>query len=159
MREIEDKVEQFFAGTWSPLESTIGSTPIEPGVYALSFTHEDLTKEAIDCRRIDYVGMSRSQGGVRSRLKQFLRGVRVGEGHSAGNRFNREGAVQLGLAQTEKLSEAKFWVSCLAISCEVEKGLRNADDLRKIGHVECLEKYILAYFYERMGHEPKLNKQ
>ena len=158
MRDIEKLVDQFLSGTWTNLRENRKS--IEggkyPGVYALAFSHRALEGRRIDPEQIYYVGMSVSQAGVKGRLGQFLRTIEGKTGHSGGKTFY-ENVMELK-PFAEYTGRKKFWVSTLTLQCEVRKTLRQPKDLRIMGKVTCLEKFLIARIRELTDDEPNLNK-
>ena len=105
--------------------------------------------------------MNNSRGGVKQRLKQFLYRI---EGdcknpHSAATRFFKEYANHTAWREFSKSNGGKqFYVTSVAIRCEVKKVKRMAEDLQKMGDVAALEYYVRAHIKEKFGAEPDLNQ-
>lgn len=128
-----------------------------PGVYILSYSNLDLESKTIDIKDIYYVGMSNSLGGVKQRLKQFIRAIETGKSHSGGNRFFDK--VNNKTPYSELKSSKKFFVQSLSLTCEVDKNKRKPEDLIKMGEVAKFEYEVLAYIKDKLGKEPELNKK
>ena len=127
-----------------------------PGVYVLAYDKE-LEGLPIKLKDIFYVGMSTARGGVRSRLRQFLRGLEVGKSHSGAKRFFRMWMRERPYSRSR--TRERFFVAVKPVPCRVEKGEREPGDLRKMGGVARLEYYVLARVLQHVSHEPKLNKR
>jgi hypothetical protein len=127
-----------------------------PGVYILAYTDKDLEEKPIDVEDIFYVGMSNSKGGVKQRLKQFIKAISIGKSHSAGNRFFKEYSKG---PFNRNLEEKDFYVASLSLPCTVEKSKRTPEDLRKMGEVAKFEYDVIAYVKENTYNkeEPELN--
>lgn len=128
-----------------------------PGVYVLAYSDEDLSNNKIEIEKIFYVGMSNSLGGVKQRLGQFINGIEKDRSHSAGRRFFKEYMNNASFSKNK--SERDFYVASLSLPCEVSKGKRTHDDLRKMGEVAMFEFEVVAHIKERLGKEPELNKK
>mgnify|MGYP001613016961 FL=1 len=128
-----------------------------PGVYILAFAEGDLEGQSITIEDIFYVGMSNSRGGVKQRLKQFIDAINKNRNHSAGNRFFQEycKGISFDIAGHNKT----FFVASLSLPCNVRKGDRSPEDLRKMGEVAKFEYAVMACIKDKLGKEPELNKK
>lgn len=156
---MEKLIQRLLSQKWADLQTSITSLQDGewPGVYLLAYTDKDLEGKGIELADIFYVGMSNSRGGVRQRLKQFIRGIEKGASHSAGIRFLKEHAN--GIPFSRMKSRKTFFVVSISIPCVVDKARRTPEDLRKMGGVARLEYYVLAHIKEALKREPKLNKK
>jgi hypothetical protein len=164
--DLSSHIDEILKKTWVDLHNQVADSfrhldgSQYPGVYALAYTNANLDGQVVEPKDIFYIGMSTSRGGVRQRLKQFLRGIERSHGHSAGNRFFLEHANGNPWSEFKHGNDGKkFYVVFVSIPCKVEKEERTADDLRKMGNVAALEYYMIAYLKECLGKEPELNKQ
>jgi len=161
IREVERLARSLLSKPWKRLDWDMlrdNSEWSQPGVYALAYARSLRIKRPIDdLSSIFYVGMSRAVGGIRGRLGQFLNGIEKNGYHSAAMRFFREYAN--GVPYSEWSARKNFFAVALAVPCEVTPGVRTGSDLRRIGHVVCLEYYVRALIKERTDAECALNKQ
>ena len=91
-----------------------------------------------------YAGMSNSAGGVRSRLKQFIRGIEKHGSHSGAMRFYREHCGGKPFAQLK--TRKRLYVVALTIECEGDKVDAMPNDLR-----------LTAGWTKRIDHRPKFH--
>ena len=124
-----------------------------PGVYVISYSGAAVPGMRVTPKHVDYVGMTVSVGGIRSRLNQFLRATEGTSGHSGGLRLYR------GQSKTPVDEKVNFLFAFQYFPAETKKTFRTANDLRTMGHVACLEYYVLAHIREQCGREPRLNRK
>jgi hypothetical protein len=55
-------------------------------------------------------------------------------------------------------SRKRLYFAALTFECESNKGLAEPDDLRVMGHINCIEYYAIAHVAEQTGKNPPLNK-
>ena len=93
--------------------------------------------------------------GVRQRLKQFRGGIEKNGLHSGAMRFYREycGNRAFSKARTGK----RLYFAAVTVPCVSNKVAAEAGDLRLMGHVACLEYYVMAHIVEVTGRRPALN--
>jgi hypothetical protein len=158
LAHIDVLVSRLFRLRWVPLNSEALARPdlIYPGVYFLAFTFEKIAGATVKPDQVLYVGMSNSAGGVRSRLKQFIKGIEQNGYHSGAMRFYREHCKGEPFAQLK--TRKRLYVAALTIECEGDKVDARPKDLRLMGHVACLEYYAIARIAQRTGKKPALNK-
>jgi hypothetical protein len=96
---------------------------------------------AVKAGDVFYVGMSNAANGIRSRLKQFKKGIEENFHHSGAMRFYRE---QGGKPFADRSSRKRFYFAALTFECESNKGRVTPVDLRIMGHVCCIEYYAIA---------------
>ncbi len=155
---VSSLVRRLLSRHWVPLSEAVSDGELlNPGVYVLAYSAHRLTGCSIDLKDIIYVGMSNSAGGVRQRLKQFLKGIEVNNFHSGAMRFFRDhcGGKPFSTLGTRK----RFYVAAMTVHCKTRKGSRTASDFRGMGHVACLEYYVRAHIQRRLERQPSLNWQ
>lgn len=152
-------VQQLLSRRWVDLKTGLASLDggQYPGVYILAYSPKNLGGKAIKLADIFYVGRSNALGGVKSRLREFLRGIENGKSHSAAIRFFKVYARGVPFSKLKRRN--KFLVASISLPCAVAKTQRTPDDLRKMGLVAKLEYDVLAHIKDVRGREPKLNKQ
>jgi hypothetical protein len=123
-----------------------------PGVYLIAITNRrDLEGTVPVWKDVDYIGMTNSRGGLRSRWNQFDRAIRGGSKHSGA----RSAVSRLGLYSKWKKN---LYVAGMVIPCNVEKP--SPKDLIKMGQVAFLEyKAMAAYSISTKRLHPKYNKR
>jgi hypothetical protein len=158
LAHIDVLVSRLFRLRWVPLNAEALARPdlIYPGVYLLAFASERFAGETIKPDQVLYVGMSNSAGGVRSRLKQFIKGIERNGYHSGAMRFYREQCKGEPFAKLK--TRKRLYVAALTIECEGDKVDAEPTDLRLMGHVACLEYYAIARIAQKTGKKPALNK-
>jgi hypothetical protein len=155
---IEALTSQLFRQRWVALDAAASTRPdlIYPGVYLLAFTSAKLTGMIVKAEQVLYAGMSNSAGGVRSRLHQFAKGIERNDFHSGAMRFYREQCGSKPFSQLK--TRNRFYVAALTIECESDKNSVQPEDLRIMGHIACLEYYVIARIAQKTGNKPALNK-
>lgn len=151
--DYEDQIRSLLAQRWVKLDPQLGGVPEQPGVYVISHPGKSLNGKNILARQIYYVGMTVCKGGLKRRLNLFLKSAKGGVGHSGGRRHHKS-APKLLSAQHHS-----FHVAYKACPAQVNKAERSAKDLRMMGHVACLEYFLLALVKEQCGAEPPLNRK
>ena len=115
--EIEAMVSRLFRLRWVALDAEALARPDlrYPGVYLLAFTSGDIAGSKVTPDQVLYAGMSNSAGGVRARLKQFIKGIEKNGFHSGAMRFFREycGGKPFSQLKTRK----RLYVASLTIEC------------------------------------------
>jgi hypothetical protein len=158
IREIEKLAARLFRKKWERLHGDAFSDPALrfPGVYLLAYSKRDLAQKPVEERDVLYVGMSNAQGGVRVRLKQFRDGIEKNDLHSGARRFYRE--YQSNRPWSKLKGAKSLFYAAISIECVSEKSKLTPADLRKLGHVCCLEYYVIARVREKAQRMPPLNK-
>ena len=158
--DYEREIDRLLAGTWAVLSPTALDQEVcrFPGIYVLAYSESVQPNDPISPEDILYVGMSNARGGLRGRLRQFLAAAGDGKSrHSGGRRLfsNLQGRRPI----LKSKSPEKLLFGCVAFECNVDKRTRQASDLRTMGHVACLEYFVLARVKEVCGSEPALNRK
>jgi hypothetical protein len=160
LKEIESSVVRLFSARWAHLhkEGSLARADLKfPGVYLLAYSATpNIEGSIIKAKDVLYVGMSNAAGGVRQRLKQFRAGIEKNGLHSGAMRFYREYGGGKPFLRVK--SHKQLYFAALTFECEGNKGLAEPDDLRLMGHINCLEYYAIAHIAERTGKRPALNK-
>jgi hypothetical protein len=160
LKEIESSVLRLFNTRWAHLheDGSLARADLKfPGVYLLAFSAAPNIKGSrVKAKDVLYVGMSNAAGGVRQRLKQFKVGIEKNGLHSGAMRFYREYGG--GKPFLKGKSGKQLYFVALTFECESNKGLAKPDDLRLMGHINCLEYYAIAHIAEKTGKRPALNK-
>jgi hypothetical protein len=118
-----------------------------PGVYSLAISDHDLTGSNFSLiPEIVYFGMTNSQGGLKSRLRQFDNTIKdeKGEGHGGGVRVRR---YMTDNSMDYKRISSHLFVAIFPIECAVNSN--SPKDLRKMGRVANLEYECLAQYSEK----------
>jgi hypothetical protein len=162
-KEIDGDVLRLFSARWAHLHDSRGEKSLAradlkfPGVYLLAYSATpDIEGSIVKAKDVLYVGMSNAAGGVRQRLKQFRAGIEVNGLHSGAMRFYREYCG--GKPFVDVKNRKKLYFAAQTFECESNKGLAEPDDLRLMGHINCLEYYAVAHIVEKTGKKPPLNK-
>ena len=120
-----------------------------PGVYALAISKTDLTDMPFSLSEsIAYFGMTKSKGGLRSRLKQFDNTIKGGIGHGGAERF-------LGKYKSYENLPGQLFVSINYIECNVKSN--SWQDLIAIGEVVYFEYFCLAEYVKDNKSLPEFN--
>ncbi len=116
-----------------------------PGVYCLAISDVELSGQEFKwIKEITYVGMTNSQGGLKSRLKQFDNTT----GHGGADRFRYKHQIYNNLVN-------QLYVSVCPFYCDVKSN--RPDDLRIMGEVAKFEYDCMATYVEKFGHLPEFN--
>ena len=126
-----------------------------PGVYVLAFADSKLRGKRVAHEDVWYVGMT-NEGGLGSRLGQFVRAANGKAGHSAGSRFRK---LWLKKQKQKSIRAMRPVYACCQVKCETEKPWRSTSDLQLMGNVAALEYDVLASIKRKTGFEPVLNKK
>lgn len=160
LKDIERCVSKLFASRWADLHEDKSLARAElkfPGVYLLAYSAAPkIADSLVKAKDVFYVGMSNAAGGVRQRLKQFKAGIENNGLHSGAMRFYREfgGGEPFAGAKSGK----RLYFAALTFECVSDKALARPDDLRLMGHINCIEYYAIAHVAEQTGKNPPLNK-
>jgi len=120
-----------------------------PGVYALAISEADISGKPFSwLASVIYVGMTNARGGLKSRLAQFDRTIKGGDGHGGGRR------VRFKHSDYEALT-GKLYVAIRPFECDVTS--ETPADLRVMGEVARYEYECFALFVETFGHLPEFN--
>ena len=123
-----------------------------PGVYMISITHKNLKDTKVNYKDVVYIGMTNSNGGLKSRWNQFDKSIHGKRGHSGGN------TIYTDLGHYSKWKK-KLYVCGMRVKCDTRKQTRTAKDLIEMGWVAFLEYEALAKFRKLLGKEPLYNKK
>ena len=149
---IEGQLIDLLSGNWVGLDDACADSNLRyPGVYLLAFSERQLAGTKIEVRDVFYVGMSIARNGVKQRLRQFRDGIERNDHHSGAMRFYRDHAN--GLAFSKLKTVNRFYAAARVTQCERV----SADDWRDMGHVACLEYYVVAHVVAETGEVPRLN--
>jgi hypothetical protein len=131
-----------------------------PGVYLIASAEKgyDLDGEPVAAREVLYVGMS-NHATLAARLRQFLEGIEHRSGHSAGQRFGSDPEWRHSLSRAGSKLGGRLYFASGRVPCITRKGKRKGRDLKKMGVIAAAEQFALARVLEKVGREPRLNKQ
>ncbi|MGD9110452.1 MAG: hypothetical protein PVG93_05885 [Phycisphaerales bacterium] len=122
-----------------------------PGVYAIAICDKDITGNKFSwIREIIYIGMTRAQGGLKSRLQQFDNTIKGKEGHGGAMRF------RFKYKDYNKIMK-QLYVSIRPYECNVNVRINTPEDLRVIGDIVKHEYECLAVFKQKFEELPKFN--
>lgn len=127
----------------------------DPGIYILTQSEIDLSNSQVDIQEIIYVGISNSQNGVRGRLRQFLNSIENKIESGEIKQFSRESMRESEYSNHSMPQHFYYCVFCL--SCNVERGKREYNDLLTMGDIARLHYLFLAHIKKTLGREPILN--
>jgi hypothetical protein len=150
---LEDSRLQF--GSWKKWKdrSLFEENMKYPGVYSVALSDHDLAGSDFSLiKEIVYFGMTNSEGGIRSRLRQFDNTIKGKEGHGGAVRVRHY--MRSNNIDYETISSLLF-VAVFHIKCHVNS--HSPDDLRKMGLVASLEYECFARYWEQFGRWPKYN--
>ena len=120
-----------------------------PGVYAIAISDENLSDQPFSwIQEIVYIGMTRSVGGLTSRLKQFDNSLNANPGHGGAERFRYKHRSYTDLIP-------RLFVAVQAVKCEIN--LPKAQDYRLMGDVVKMEYLCFAEYVELYNHLPEFN--
>lgn len=119
-----------------------------PGIYCIAVSNKSLTKFSF-IPELEYIGMTNSKGGLKSRLMQFDSTIKK-------KRTNHGGADRF-LYQYENYDEVKdnLYVATRSFKCNNKNPLPK--DLRIMGEVTKCEYDCWAIYIENNGRYPKFN--
>ncbi len=119
-----------------------------PGIYCIAVS-DKILKEFSFIPELEYVGMTNSKGGLRSRLRQFDSTIRkVRKNHGGADRFLYE-------YQNYEEVKDKIFVAIRFFECNTKNPSPN--DLRVMGEVAKCEYFCWASYIENNGRYPKFN--
>lgn len=121
-----------------------------PGIYSIAVSNHNLNgKEFSLVREIEYIGMTNSSGGLKSRLSQFNNTIRrKRKQHGGAHRF-------LGKYWNYEDVREKLFVSICSFECGLDKN--NPDDLLVMGEVAKAEYVFWAHYIKKYGRYPIFN--
>ncbi|MFK5982733.1 MAG: hypothetical protein QM499_07460 [Flavobacteriaceae bacterium] len=121
-----------------------------PGIYCIAVSSKLLNKFKFT-KELEYIGMTNSKGGLRSRLRQFDDTIKM-------KRTNHGGADRF-LYEYENYDEIKdnIYVAIRFFECNTKNPTPN--DLRIMGEVAKCEYDCWAIYIEKFGSYPKFNNQ
>ena len=132
---------------WSDRESLPGANL--PGVYAVVISTDDLAGQLFSWRDdLVYIGMTNSQRGLSSRLRQFHNSIEGREGHGGAKRVRFK-------HQDFAVLEPALFVATHPFECDVRSNA--AEDLRVMGQVAAFEYECLACYVEVHDRLPEFN--
>ncbi len=148
-------LERLFSRTWKLFPSVRELQHLEdyPGVYMLAYSDTSLDGTRVKEKDVFYVGMA-CEGGLRSRLKEFRKGITDGRCHSGAMRFHR---IWLKGEPYRPNGKARFYFVYVPVKCERVKEWRSPSDILRMSKVPELELAAIAQVKSKMHHEPLLN--
>lgn len=119
-----------------------------PGIYCIAVSRKSLNTFSF-IPELEYIGMTNSKGGLKSRLRQFDDTIKM-------KRTNHGGAERF-LYQYENYDEVKhnMYVAICSFKCDTKK--RTPNVLRIMGEVAKCEYDCWAIYIENNGRYPKFN--
>jgi len=119
-----------------------------PGIYCIAVSSKVLTEFSF-ISELEYIGMTNSKGGLKSRLRQFDDTIKK-------KRTNHGGADRF-LYEYENYDEVKetIYVAILSFKCNTKNPSPN--DIRIMGEVAKCEYDCWAIYIEKHGRYPKFN--
>tara|TARA_R110001599_G_scaffold150929_4_gene335460 strand:- start:91850 stop:92293 length:444 start_codon:yes stop_codon:yes gene_type:complete len=123
-----------------------------PGVYLICISDQEIAGNPFDwMSEICYIGMSVSNGGLKSRLDTCRRAIINGKSkHSGGKK------IQKAYPNYEEL-KSKLYLSVQKFDINPEPKKTNADTLRQLGEVVKHEYICLAKYLDKFGQYPRFN--
>jgi hypothetical protein len=122
-----------------------------PGVYAICVTKSRLASTPFKwLPDICYFGMTNSKGGLRSRLRQFDRTLRVAIAHGGADRFRFKHEDYAKVLP-------RLYVAVISVEASVDDP--KPHDLRAMGGVAYLEYECLARYHAKFGCLPAFNQR
>lgn len=119
-----------------------------PGIYCIAVSN-DILNEFKFIKELEYIGMTNSKGGLRSRLRQFDATIKkIRTNHGGADRF---------LYEYENYEEIKdkIYVAIRSFECNTKNPTPN--DLRIMGDVAKCEWVCWAIYIENNDRYPKFN--
>lgn len=119
-----------------------------PGIYCIAVSRKSLNTFSF-IPELEYIGMTNSKGGLKSRLRQFDDTIKL-------KRTNHGGADRF-LYQYENYEEVKdnIYVAICSFECDTKNP--TPKDLRIMGEVAKCEYDCWAIYIENNGRYPKFN--
>ena len=119
-----------------------------PGIYCIAVSRKSLNTFSF-IPELEYIGMTNSKGGLKSRLRQFDDTIKM-------KRTNHGGADRF-LYQYENYEEVKdnIYVAICSFECDTKNP--TPKDLRVMGEVAKCEYDCWAIYIENNGRYPKFN--
>ncbi len=119
-----------------------------PGIYCIAVSGKSLNTFSF-IPELEYIGMTNSKGGLKSRLRQFDDTIKM-------KRTNHGGADRF-LYQYENYKEVKdnIYVAICSFECDTKNP--TPKDLRIMGEVAKCEYDCWAIYIENNGRYPKFN--
>jgi hypothetical protein len=120
-----------------------------PGVYILAISSSNIGGQPFRwSSHVKYIGMTNSQGGLKSRLRQFDNTIRGKEGHGGACRFRYKHKLYGTLAK-------KLYVCVRPVECDVKSFAPK--DLMAMAEVAKLEYVCFAEYSRRFKGLPEFN--
>jgi hypothetical protein len=121
-----------------------------PGIYSIAVTDENIEGRQFEMiNEIEYIGMTNSNGGLRSRLSQFDSTIkRIRLNHGGAHRF-------IGKYWNYEEVKDKLYVSICPFECGNNKS--NTDDLIAMGEVAKAEYIFWIDYIKKYGRYPIFN--
>jgi hypothetical protein len=120
-----------------------------PGIYCIAISESDLTGQSFKwINEIKYIGMSNSQGGLKSRLRQFDNTIKGKKGHGGADRFRYKHEEYSVLIKN-------LFVSVQVFECDVKSN--KPENLIIMGDVLKHEFVCFAEFVNVFGKLPEFN--
>tara|TARA_R110001583_G_scaffold91457_2_gene233495 strand:+ start:3536 stop:4000 length:465 start_codon:yes stop_codon:yes gene_type:complete len=121
-----------------------------PGIYCIAVSNKLLT-EFNFIPELEYIGMTNSKGGLKSRLNQFNSTIRkVRKSHGGADRF-------LYQHQNYEVIKDNLYVAIRSFKCNTKSP--TPSDLRIMGDVAKCEYDCWAAYIEINGNYPKFNNK
>lgn len=152
---MPNEVETFFASRWKPINEVSLIPNKFPGNYLIAWSSKNLAGKVVLPDDVEYVGMSNQKGGVRQRIRDFVKCTEGKTGHSGGITFYKKYCDGTPLSMLNHPN--KLYFVEMTFSCNVLKLTRTPQDLLIMGRVCLLELELLAYIRHYTGWEPVCN--
>jgi hypothetical protein len=129
----------------------LGDTIKNPGVYVIALSDEDIASTPFTWREeIIYIGMTRSKGGLKARLRQFDDTINWKKGHGGAERVRKK-------HRDYNMLVPRLFVSVNHTECDTKPNLPKPSDLRLMGFVLQQEYECFAAFAEKFKRWPEFN--
>ena len=130
----------------------LGDAMKNPGVYVIAISNRNIAKRPFSWRpEIVYIGMTKSKGGLKSRLRQFDDTINWKKGHGGAERFRKTHRHYGKLVP-------KLFVSISYTECDdLKRNPPTSSDLRLMGMVLQQEYVCFAIFVEKFKRWPQFN--
>ncbi|GIZ07914.1 hypothetical protein [Flavobacterium sp. UMI-01] len=121
-----------------------------PGIYIIAVTSENIEGQSFKMiENIEYIGMTNSNGGLRSRLNQFDSTIkRIRLHHGGAHRF-------IGKYWNYEEVKNNLYISICPFKCSNDK--KNMDDLLAMGEVAKAEYIFWIKYIKEYGRYPLFN--